>query len=146
MPKSRLSAFISLMLVFLSGALLGAFAHRLYTEGTVTAAKQVKPPARPTPEEVRKRQVEELRRRVGLDDRQIAQYNAILDNTRQQFDQLHDRLHDKLNEEGRAIHEAQVAKVNALLRPEQRPLYEKWREERDAERKKREQQHDANKK
>jgi hypothetical protein len=143
MPKSRLSAFISLMLVFLSGALLGAFAHRLYMVNSVTA---VKTQARPTPEEARRHQIEELRRRVGLDDQQIAQYNAILDNTRQQFDQLHDKLHDKLNEEGRAIHEAQVAKVNALLRPEQRPLYEKWRAEREAERKKREQQHDGNKK
>ena len=79
MPKSRLSAFISLMLVFLSGALLGAFAHRLYTEGTVTAAKQVKPPARPTPEEVRKfAKSRSYRFRVGsLDDRQISRsYNA----------------------------------------------------------------------
>jgi len=133
MPKSKLSAFLSLLLVFASGALVGAFAHRLYMVNSVTTLKQ---PQRPTPEEFRKRQVEELRQKVGFDDKQVAEYNAILDDTRQQFDQLH----DKMNAEGRAIHDQQVAKVNAILRPEQRPLYEKWRAEREAERKKREQQ------
>jgi hypothetical protein len=109
---------------------------------SVTAVRQVKQPPRPTPEEFRKHQIEELRQKVGLDDRQVAQYNAILDSTRQRFDQLH----DKLNAEGRAIHDEQVGKVNAILRPEQRPLYEKWRTEREAERKRHEQQREANKK
>jgi len=137
MPKSRLSAFFSLLLVFLSGALMGAFAHRLYMVNTVTAVKQQQQGKQPrmTPEEFRKHQIEDLRQKVGLDDRQIAQYNAILDLTRQEFDQVH----DKLNAEGRRIHDQQVEKVNAILRPEQRPLYEKWRAERDAERKRHEQ-------
>ena len=138
MPKSRLSAFISLMLVFLSGALVGAFAHRLYMVNSVTAVKQG--PPRMTPEEFRKHQIEELRQKVGLDDQQIAKYNAILDETRQQFDQMHDRM----NAEGRRIHDQQVAKVSEILRPEQRPLYEKWRAEREAERKRRQQQRDGN--
>lgn len=147
MPKSRLSAFVSLMLVFLSGALVGAVGYRLYIVNSVNAVKQqAKQPPRLSPEEARKRQVEDLRQRVGLDDQQVAQYNAILDDTRQQFDRLHDQLHDRLNTEGRAIHDQQVAKVYAILRPEQRPLYEKWRAEREAERKKREQQRPNNKK
>lgn len=133
MPKSKLSAFISLLLVFLSGALVGAISYRLYVVNTVTAVKQ---PPRLSPEEFRRRQVEDLRQKVGLDDQQIAQYNAILDSTRQQFDQLH----DKMNAEGRVIHDQQVEKVNAILRPEQRPAYEKWRADREAERKRREQQ------
>lgn len=141
MPRSKLSAFISLMLVFLSGALVGAFAHRLYMVGSVTA---VKPPSlqRPTPEEARRHQIEELKQKVGLDDKQVALYDAILEGTRLQFNQLH----DKLNAEGRSIRDQQVEKVNAILRPEQRPLYEKWRAEREAERKRHEQQRDANKK
>jgi hypothetical protein len=139
MPKSRLSAFISLMLVFLSGALVGAVGHRLYMVNTVTTAAR---PTRPSPEEMRKRQVEDVRTRLKLDDQQVAQYNAILDTTRQQFDQLH----DKLNSEGRSIHDQQVEKVNAILRADQKPLYEKWRAEREAERKRREQERDSKKK
>ena len=142
MPKSRLSAFLSLMIVFLSGALVGAFANRLYMVNTVSAVKQPKQQPRMTPEEFRKHQVEDLRQKVGLDDQQIAQYNAILDWTRQQFDQVH----DKLNAEGRHIHDQQVDKVNAMLRPEQKPLYEKWRADREAERKRRQAERDANKK
>jgi Spy/CpxP family protein refolding chaperone len=141
MPKSKLSAFFSLLLVFLSGALVGAFAHRLYMVNSVTAVRSPQP-NRPSPEEFRRRQVEDLKNKVGLDDQQIAEYNRILDNTRQQFDQLH----DKMNAEGRTIRDQQVEKVNAILRPEQRPLYEKWRAEREAERKRHQQERDANKK
>jgi Spy/CpxP family protein refolding chaperone len=141
MPKSKFSAFISLLLVFLSGSLVGAFAYRLYSVSSVTALKQG-PPPRLSPEEFRRRQVEDVRQKVGLDDQQVAEYNKILDNTRQQFDQLH----DKMNAEGRAIHDQQVAQVNAILRAEQKPLYDKWRSEREAERKRRQQERDGKKK
>lgn len=137
MPKSRLSAFVSLMLVFLSGALVGVVGYRLWAVNSVTSQPVApKQPPHLSPEEFRKRQVADLRQKVGLDDQQVAQYNAILDWTRQQFDQLHDNL----NAQGRTIHDQQVAKVDAILRPEQRPLYAKWRADREAERKKREQQ------
>lgn len=127
------------MLVFLSGALIGAVGHRLYMVNTVSTAPRT---PRPSPEEMRKRQVEDVRQKLSLDDQQVAQYNAILDTTRQQFDQLH----DKLNAEGRSIHDQQVEKVNAILRPDQKPLYEKWRAEREAERKRHEQERDSKKK
>ena len=39
MPKSRLSAVLSLLLVFLSGAVLGAFAYRLYSISSVQSGK-----------------------------------------------------------------------------------------------------------
>ena len=142
MPKSKFSAFISLLLVFLSGSLVGAFGYRLYSVSSVTADKQGPPPQRPSPEEFRRRQVADLRQKVGLDDQQVAEYNKILDNTRQQFDQLHDRM----NAEGRAIHDQQVAQVNAILKPEQKPLYDKWRAEREAERKRHQQERDSKKK
>ena len=136
MPKSRISAFISLLLVFLSGALVGAVGHRLYMVNSVTAVKQqTKQPPRMTPEEFRKRQIEDIRQKLNLDDQQVAQYDAILDATRQEFD----KVRDQYNAEGHRIHDQQVEKVNAILRPEQRPLYEKWRAEREAERKRHEQ-------
>jgi len=137
MPKSRFSAFISLLLVFLSGALVGAFAHRLYMVNSVTAVRP-----RLTPEEARKKQVEEVKQKVNLDDQQIAEYNKILDSTTQQFFDMH----DKMNAEARAIHDQQVAKVKAILRPDQLALYDKWLADREAERKRRQQERDANKK
>ena len=139
MPKSKLSAFFSLLLVFLSGALVGAFAHRLYMVNSVTAVRNQPQPPRMSPEEFRRRQVEDLKSKVGLDDQQIVQYNKILDDTRQQFDQIH----DKMNAEGRQIRDRQVEKVLAILRPDQRPLYEKWRADREAEHKRRQQEREA---
>src|ERR1051325_8117678 len=92
MSKSKLSAFLSLLLVFLSGTLVGAVAHRLYTVGTVfggTGVNRHGPGRRPDPEEVRKRIVEETREKVKLDDQQVAKLNQLYDEERTAFDQLH---------------------------------------------------------
>jgi hypothetical protein len=140
MPKSKFSAFVSLMLVFVSGAVVGAFAHRLYLVNSVNSVV-TKQQTRPTPEEFRRRQIEDVKQKVHLDDQQVAQYNAILDETHQQFDQIH----DKLQAEGRRIHDQQVEKVRAMLKPDQLPLYDKWRAERDAEHKRREAERNAKK-
>jgi hypothetical protein len=131
MPKSRLSAFLSLLLVFLSGSLVGAFGYRLYSVNTVQGND---PRRRPDPEEMRKRQVAEMRDRVKLDDQQVIQYNRIMDETREQFDQLH----KKANSETQALREHQAEKVNAMLRDDQRPLFSQLRAEHaERERKRR---------
>jgi hypothetical protein len=122
MPRSRLSAFLSLLLVFLSGSLVGAFAYRLYSVNTVQGND---PRRRPDPEEMRRRQVAEMRDRVKIDDQQVVQYNKILDEMRDQFDQLH----KKANAETQALREQLAEKVNAMLREDQRPLYSKVRAE-----------------
>jgi hypothetical protein len=143
MTKSRLSAFLYLLLVFLSGALVGAFAHRLYMVNTaLTAGGGAAGPARQeNPEEVRKRVVQEMKDRVKLDDRQVIELNRIFDQTRDRFDQLH----QKMNEEGHKLRDNQVEEVKAILRPDQVSLYDQLRAEHDAARKRRHQQ-DANKK
>jgi hypothetical protein len=122
MPKSRLSAFLSLLLVFLSGSLVGVFAYRLYSVNTVQGND---PRKRPDPEEMRKRQVAEMRDRVKIDDQQVIQYNKILDEMRDQFDQLH----KKANAETQALRERQAEKVNAMLREDQRALFAQVRAE-----------------
>jgi hypothetical protein len=122
MPKSRLSAFLSLLLVFLSGSLVGVFSYRLYSVNTVQSND---PRKRPDPEEMRKRQVAEMRDRVKIDDRQVIQYNKIMDEMRDQFDQLH----KKANAETQALRERQAEKVNAMLREDQRPLFAQLRAE-----------------
>ena len=135
MPKSKLSAVISLVLVFLSGALVGIVGHRLYMVKTVSSsgapvAQQRRPP---DPEEVRKRLIAEMRDRVKLDGEQVQKLNVIYDETRQQFDELH----KKANAETRSLWEHQTERIKAILRPDQLPLYEQLRSEREAERKRR---------
>jgi len=125
MLKSRLSAFFSLLLVFLSGSLVGAFAYRLVAVNTVLTSTNGPRPQRPDPEEVRKHLDAEMRDRVKLDDQQVARYNQILDETRDEFDQIH----KKANEETRAIRERQAEKVNAILRDNQKPLFAQLRAE-----------------
>ena len=94
MPKSRLSAFLSLLVVFLSGALVGAFAYRLAAVNTVLTSNGARPP-RPDPEEIRKHMDAEMRDRVKLDDDQISKFNKILDETHDEFDQIHKRANDE---------------------------------------------------
>src|ERR1051326_5929586 len=136
MLKSKLSAFLSLLLVFLSGSLVGAFAYRLIAVNTVltSTASGSRPSNPPDPEKMRKHAVDEMRRRVKLDDEQVAKFNQILDETREEFD----KLHKKANEETHALRERQAEKTYAILREDQKPLYTQLRAEKaERERKRR---------
>ena len=128
MMKSRSSALLSLLLVFLSGVLVGGFAYRLYNVSVAAAPTNGK---RPDPEEVRKHIVADMRERLKLDSRQVSQLQQIFDQTRDQFHQIH----DKMNAEGQALHVGQIEKVKAILRADQLPLYDEWRAERDRDHK-----------
>jgi hypothetical protein len=128
MLKSKFSALLSLLLVFLSGVLVGGFAYRLYNVSVVAAPGFGK---RPDPEEVRKHIVADMRDRLKLDAQQVNQLQQILDQTREKFDQLH----DKMNAEGQAIRSSQAEKIKAILRADQLPLYDQWRAERERDRK-----------
>jgi Mg2+ and Co2+ transporter CorA len=138
MSKSKLSAFLTLLLVFASGAVLGAVAHRLYVVNTVLSLNGTT--KRPSPEEFRKRQVNEMRDRVKLDDAQLALFNQILDQTKASFDQTHKQY----NAANRAIWDEQRNRVRAALRPDQVVLFDQLMAEHDAARKQRE--HDRDKK
>jgi hypothetical protein len=135
MPKYKLSAVLSLLLVFLSGSVLGAVAYRLYAvdASPVVARKQPKM----NPEEFRKHYVEEFRTKVKMDDQQVAALQQILDQTRAEFH----TVRDKMNAEGEKIQAAQVEKINAILREDQRPLYAGLRAEHKRQRELRDQQH-----
>ena len=148
MPKSRLSAVLSLLLVFFSGAVLGAFAYRLYSISPVQSGKGAgTPPRKLSPDEFRKRYVSDLATAVKLDSQQITTLNAILDRTRDEFDKLNQRVkpeRDAVDQKWRpdreAIHDHQVESINGLLRTDQRPLYEAFRAERERQRKLHDQQ------
>jgi hypothetical protein len=142
MPKYKLSAVLSLLLVFLSGSVLGAVAYRLYAVNAVQGVDIARKQPKMTPEDLRKHYVEEFRTKVKADDQQIATLQQILDQTRADFHKMRDRM----NAEGEAIQTAQAEKINAMLREDQRPLFAALRAERDKQRKLRDQQHKQDKK
>ena len=124
MLKSKFSALLSLLLVFLSGALVGGFAYRLYNVSVIAGPNNAR---RPDPEEARRHIVADMRDHLKLDGQQVDQLQQIFDQTREKFDQMHDRM----NAEGQALHNGQIEKVKAILRADQLPLYEQWRAERE---------------
>jgi|NGEPerStandDraft_6_1074524.scaffolds.fasta_scaffold68797_2 hypothetical protein len=143
MPKLGLSAVLSALLMFFSGAVLGAFSYRLYSISPVQSGKDPgAPPRKLSPEEFRKRYVSDLARAVKLDPQQVTALNGVLDRTRDEFDKLNDKVkadREALNEKWRpdreAIHNHQVESINGVLRPDQRPLFETFRTERERQRK-----------
>ena len=135
MPKSKLSAIVSLLLVFLSGVLVGGVSYRLYTVSTVSTENRAAgaPPPREDPEVVRTRIVHDMRDRLGLDEDQVKKLNKIYDDTRVHFDELHSHA----NSETRKLWDEQTNSIKAILRPDQLPKYEELRRQRDEERRKR---------
>jgi hypothetical protein len=141
MSTSRTSALISLVVVFLSGVLVGGVAYRLYMVNTVlTSTNPANPPGppsrRPSPEEVRKRLVNETRDRCNLDPQQVQRLEALYDTERQEFD----RLRKKWSEEGRTLRIAHSERIKAILRPDQIPLFDKLQAEREERDRRRRQQ------
>ena len=87
MTKSKLSVFVSLFLVFFSGAVLGAFAYRLYSVNTIVAT--VPPRKGPGgPEEFLRQRMAEMRDRVKADDQQLEQIKRVYNETRDQYDRI----------------------------------------------------------
>jgi hypothetical protein len=130
--KRTLSTAFYILLVFLSGAVVGAFAHRLYMVNTVVSAK---------PDEVRHHILDEMRTRLSLSDDQVKQLNAIMDSTKARYHEVKERW-DKQSKQAaqpelKAITEDQAGKIRAILSEPQRVEYEKYRAERQ---KRREQQ------
>ena len=154
MNKAKLSALLSLLLVFASGGVVGAFAYKLYLAPTpVTGGPGNTPPSRPSPEEVRRRVVTDLTSKVKLDAEQTKQLNAIMDQTHSEFEALRlkgkpdwdelnqkrDALMEKQRPEQEAIRNRNTERINAMLREDQKPLYAAWRAERERQRKSRDQ-------
>jgi len=129
MKRPGLAAALYVVLVFLSGAVVGIFGYRLYTARSVSASVSV-----PKPADFRKKYVEDITARVHLSTEQVAQVGAILDETRNRWTEEHNRSKQQLAQ----IHDDQVQKIHEILSPAQVPEYEKFRAEREKERELRE--------
>lgn len=128
MLKSKSSAFFSLLLVFLSGAMVGGVADRLYNAPPAAGQR--------TPEEVRRAIIAEMRKEVHVDDQQVEQLNRIYDGTRQQFM----AVRKKQNQDAQAIRDNQTAQIRAILRPDQAALFDALHAKHEADRKKKQQE------
>jgi hypothetical protein len=132
MKLSRVAIASYVALVFLCGAILGAYSHRLYTVSMYTlvptvSAKSTRVP--PNPEELRKGILSSMQSKLKLSGDQVAKLNLILDDTRARIREEHDKTQPQIRE----IRREQTEKIRALLTPEQRSTYEdmlKQREER----------------
>ncbi len=78
MPKSKVSAFLSVLLVFASGAAMGAVGYRLYVVKTVVSSVQPPTKKKMSPDEMRKRIVSHLKEAVNLNDEQLGEVQKIL--------------------------------------------------------------------
>ncbi|MCC6394480.1 MAG: hypothetical protein IT167_28045 [Bryobacterales bacterium] len=107
-----------LLLVFLSGTLVGAFGYRLYSVNTVSA----KAPH----ESYRKMYLNEMQTRLKLTPAQLSNLVFILDETKARFKAVRDRMDPEMKQ----IQHEQRDKIRDMLKPEQKAEYEKMLEER----------------
>jgi len=114
-------------LVFLSGILVGGFGVRLYTLSPVSASVNPR-----SPEEFKRRYIDEMHARLHLSDQQVKQLGPILDETRQRYREFHERYKPEL----KAIQNQQVGKIRSILTEGQQPEYSKMLEEREKQRQK----------
>jgi hypothetical protein len=136
MLKTRVSAFYSLLVVFLSGILVGGLGYRWYSVNSPAAEKSAT--RKNSPEEVKRRIIAEMTDVLKLDVGQVDQLGKILDDTRSKFDVVH----GEMNKKGHEIWQDQIDQVNQILRPDQRPLYQQLREKHEKEREERKKKRD----
>jgi hypothetical protein len=130
MKRPGLSTGLYLLLVFLSGAAVGGFAHRFYTMSTVLAG-----PVSPKPDEYRRDLVNEMRTRLSLSSQQVTQLTAILDNTKNRYHEVKNRWDRQVKEaakpELKAIQADSIQQIKAILSEPQRAEYDKLRADRE---------------
>jgi hypothetical protein len=123
MTRKNLPIAFYLLLVFVSGSVVGALGYRTYNPPT---ARSVSAPQRPSASEVRQQYLDESRARLGLTDDQVAKLSVILDQTNVRFHEVRQSENEKI----RQIGEDHYQRVRTILTPEQLPKYEKLHEER----------------
>jgi hypothetical protein len=85
------------------------------------------------PEEFRKRYMEEMKSRLKLTADQVTKLSVILDETRARVRSTRESIEPEI----RQIRDEQQEKVHQILSADQRPEYDKMRQEREAEIKRR---------
>lgn len=120
--RSNIMIALYLSLVFVAGVSVGIFGQRLY------ASKSVQADSRPaTPEQWRAKYVADLKDRLQLTPDQVSKLTVILDETRQKYRDIRERQKPVM----KAVHDDQVAQINAMLNASQRAAYAQVLEEKE---------------
>jgi Spy/CpxP family protein refolding chaperone len=122
MTRKNLPIAFYLLLVFVSGSVVGALGYRTYNPPTARGS------ASPSPSEWRQNYIDESRSRLSLTDDQVAKLTAILDQTDARFREVHENANQLI----RQIKEEHMARVRMILTPEQLPKYDQLHAEREA--------------
>lgn len=125
--RSNPMVALYLLLVFGSGALVGAFGHRLYSAKAVNAEQREKK----SPEALRQRYLKDYESRLKLNPEQMQKLVVILDETKAKYK----ATHDQIDPEMKRIGAEQRERINAMLEDGQKVEYAKMLEERDRRRK-----------
>ncbi len=121
MKFTRWTVALYMGLMFACGAVVGAFAYRLYTVSDVSANAGQR-----NPEEFRKRFMAELKNRLNLNDDQAAKVGAIMEQTRQQFRAARLTIEPEIQK----IREEQRQKISEILSADQQAEFQKMMEQR----------------
>ena len=147
MPKSKLTAVLSLLFVFLSGAIAGALAQRAYVKAHPVAGASAQ--RHPGPADWRQQYVATRRERLKLDDKQTAQLTKLLNGVDDEMQQLRLKrraedvaspLGQERRAENKAIQSRLSKRIDEILSPEQRSLYQQLLDENEKAARQREQQ------
>jgi Spy/CpxP family protein refolding chaperone len=118
------------LLVFASGAVVGALGYRTYNPPVARSVSA------PPPPDWRKQYMEESKARLDLTDAQVQQLTAIMDDTETRFRQARERENQEIGQ----IRDEHIEKVKMMLTPEQLPKYLQLHAERVARQKQEQQQ------
>lgn len=112
MKRNQWIALVFAVLLFTCGVAVGALADHYY------ARKAVFNP--PTAQSFREQYISEMREKVKLTPGQLTQLEQILDETKAKVKAVRDASHPAMLK----IREEQIARVKAILTPQQIPAYE----------------------
>ncbi len=136
MRPLKLTLVLQLLLVFVSGSVVGALGYRLYSRRTAAADVLARPP-RPAafdPARGRNRWIEPLQTRLKLRPEQVQKLTAIFEVTGRRFGEVRQKAETEtrkiMDPEMDAIHKDQVAQIEAMLDASQVAEYRKMLEER----------------
>jgi hypothetical protein len=118
MNTNKTKAALFALLLFALGAAAGALGHRYYA-ATVVSAK--------TAEDFRHRYVSEMQTKLSLNQHQVDQLQLILDDTKAKFRAARESHHLEMVK----IKDDQIARVNAILSPDQVKRYQEMVSERE---------------
>jgi len=118
MKQNQWAAVLLAVLLFCCGAAIGALGDHFYTVRVANAK---------TAEDFRQRYISEMRSRCRLTPAQVAQLEAILDDTKAKVKAVRDSYRPQILK----IKQEQIGRVKSILTPEQVPAYDQLLAERE---------------